>query len=116
MATSSSCQQDSKAEWGARTSFAVEEESCFPEEVNDATLTSVEAKTESTVAAVLVFGVNYNDDGIVGYGCSNHMTADKEKLVSMSEYKGGRAVVIANNSKLPFKKSLIVTRLRPQQV
>jgi len=43
--------------------------------------------------------VDYEKDWIVDSGCSN-MTGDKEKLQNLSEYKGSRVVVTANNSKL----------------
>ena len=46
--------------------------------------------------------INYEDDWIVDSGCSNHMTGDMEKLQNLSEYKGSRVVVTANNSKLPI--------------
>ncbi|KAH0636528.1 hypothetical protein KY289_036443 [Solanum tuberosum] len=35
-------------------------------------------------------------------GCSNHITGDEKKLINMSEYKCGRVVVTANNSKMPI--------------
>lgn len=46
--------------------------------------------------------VDYQQNWIVDSGCSNHMTGDEGKLTSISEYKGGRVVVTANNSKLPI--------------
>lgn len=46
--------------------------------------------------------IDYEKDWIVDSRCSNHMTGDKEKLQNLSEYKGSREVVIANNSKLPI--------------
>ncbi|KAL3530108.1 hypothetical protein ACH5RR_009430 [Cinchona calisaya] len=36
------------------------------------------------------------------YKCSNHMTEDKRKLTNLTEYKGGRVVVTADNSRLPI--------------
>ncbi|KAL9259810.1 Retrovirus-related Pol polyprotein from transposon TNT 1-94-like protein [Drosera capensis] len=46
--------------------------------------------------------INYNHDWILDSGCSNHMTGINEKLHDVSEYKGNRMVVIANNLKLPI--------------
>ncbi|KAG5619813.1 hypothetical protein H5410_005031 [Solanum commersonii] len=34
--------------------------------------------------------------------CSNHMNGDEKKIINMSEYKGDRVVVTANNSKMPI--------------
>nr|KYP60162.1 hypothetical protein KK1_015610 [Cajanus cajan] len=51
--------------------------------------------------------------------CSNHMTGDKGKFLSMSEYKGERVVVTAKNSKMPIshiEKAVIVPRFSPHQV
>ena len=63
-------------------------------EVSDATLTSVEVMKESALAVVSNSRVNYNDNWIIDFGCSNHM----KKLVSIPENKRGWVVVIANNS------------------
>ncbi|KAG5620743.1 hypothetical protein H5410_005961 [Solanum commersonii] len=46
--------------------------------------------------------VDYEHDWIINSGCSNHMIGDEKKLINMSEYKGGRVVVTANNSKMPI--------------
>ena len=46
--------------------------------------------------------IDYEKDWIVDSGCSNHMTGVKEKLQNLSEYKGSRVVVTADNSKLPI--------------
>ena len=46
--------------------------------------------------------INYERDWIFDSGCSSHMTGDKEKLCNISEYKGKRVVVTANNSRLPI--------------
>ncbi|XP_039050765.1 uncharacterized protein LOC120191984 [Hibiscus syriacus] len=43
--------------------------------------------------------INYKDDWIVDYGCSNHMTNDEKKLEDIDEYKGRRVVLMANNSR-----------------
>ncbi|KAG5594717.1 hypothetical protein H5410_035949 [Solanum commersonii] len=44
--------------------------------------------------------IDYEHNCIVHSGCSNHVTGDEEKLINMSEYKGGRVVVTANNSRM----------------
>ena len=56
---------------------------------------------EEIALIVTVLGqIDYDKDWIVDSRCSNHMTGDKEKLQNMTEYKDGRVVVIANNSRL----------------
>ncbi|PON55811.1 LOW QUALITY PROTEIN: hypothetical protein TorRG33x02_298480 [Trema orientale] len=50
--------------------------------------------------------IDYDNDWIVDSGCSNYMTGDKEKLHNMTEYKGGRVVVTANNSRLQLPISV----------
>ncbi|KAL3530255.1 hypothetical protein ACH5RR_009577 [Cinchona calisaya] len=42
------------------------------------------------------------DVQIIDFGCSNHMTGDKRKLTNLTEYKGGRVVVTADNFRLPI--------------
>ena len=47
------------------------------------------------------------------------MTGDKEKFVSMSEYKHGRVVITANNSELPIThigKAVVTPRYTNKQV
>lgn len=46
------------------------------------------------------------------------MTGDKKKLISMSEYKGGRVVITANDSRLPITHigETISPRSSPHQV
>ena len=61
-----------------------------------------------------VHSINYENDWIVDPGCRNHMTGDKDKLESTTEYNGRRVVVTTNNSKLPIThigKTIIVPRL-----
>ncbi|KAK2997760.1 hypothetical protein RJ639_024907 [Escallonia herrerae] len=55
-----------------------------------------------TFTAITSNRINYEKDWIVDSGCSNHMTGDVEKLQNLSDYKGSRVVVTANNSKLPI--------------
>ncbi|KAK2980732.1 hypothetical protein RJ640_011712 [Escallonia rubra] len=70
-------------EWDAEAFFAAEEE--------DLAFTVITSNQ-----------INYEKDWIVDSGCSNHMTGDMEKLQNLSDYKGSRVVVTANNSKLPI--------------
>ena len=63
--------------------------------------------------------INYKDDWIIDSGCSNHMIGDKEKFVSISEYKRGRVVITANNSELPIThigKVVVTPRFSNMQV
>ncbi|KAG8364306.1 hypothetical protein BUALT_Bualt19G0115000 [Buddleja alternifolia] len=60
------------------------------------------AEEELALTATTHEQIDYEKDWIVDSGCSNHMTGDKEKLQNLSEYKGSRVVVTANNSKLPI--------------
>ena len=82
-AATSNSKERSEDDWDAEASFAVEEEEL--------------ALTASTVERI-----DYENDWIVDSGCSNHMTGDKQKLQSLSKYKGNRVVVTANNSRLPI--------------
>ncbi|KAK3041270.1 hypothetical protein RJ639_001372 [Escallonia herrerae] len=70
-------------EWDAKAFFAAEDE--------DLAFTAIASNR-----------INYEKDWIVDSGCSNHMTGDVEKLQNLSDYKGSRVVVTANNSKLPI--------------
>nr|KYP49539.1 Retrovirus-related Pol polyprotein from transposon TNT 1-94 [Cajanus cajan] len=110
-------QDENKEEWDVHASYAVKESrrdegveivaSCMDELVEESTLVTVSE------------AINYDDDWIVDSGCSNHMTGDKGKFLSMSEYKGERVVVTANNSKMPIfhiEKAAIVPRFSPHQV
>lgn len=138
-ATSSSHQDNSEEEWDLQTSFAVfepTEEDYSDDEVDfddkgaeeqsssvtdEIATTSVDIEPEeSALTAVSKPGaINYNEDWIVDSGCSNHMTGDKEKLSSMSEYRGGHVVVTANNSRLPIThvgKTVVVPRFNPNKV
>ncbi|KAA8537136.1 hypothetical protein F0562_029638 [Nyssa sinensis] len=70
-------------EWDVEALFATEEE-------------------ELALTATISDQIDYEKDWIVDSGCSNHMPGDKEKLQNLTEYKGNRVVVTANNSKLPI--------------
>uniref|UniRef100_A0A2N9H8C5 GAG-pre-integrase domain-containing protein n=1 Tax=Fagus sylvatica TaxID=28930 RepID=A0A2N9H8C5_FAGSY len=63
--------------------------------------------------------IDYKNDWIIDSGCSNHMTGDKHKLQNLSEYKGGRVVVTADNSRLPIAhigKTIVTPRYNSNQV
>ncbi|KAL5848228.1 hypothetical protein ACOSQ4_006241 [Xanthoceras sorbifolium] len=81
IATSSS-KEDSEDSWDADALLAMEEELAL-------TATTPER-------------IDYENDWIVDSGCSNHMTGDRQKLQNLSEYKGNRVVVTADNSRLPI--------------
>ena len=59
-------------------------------------------KQESALTAASSESINYENDWIVDSSCSNHMTGDEKKLQSLTEYKGDRLVVTANDSRLPI--------------
>ncbi|PON31258.1 Zinc finger, CCHC-type, partial [Trema orientale] len=80
-ATTSRDERKSNDEWDVEASLAIEEE-------------------ELALTATVPEQINYDNDWIVDSGCSNYMTGDKEKLYNMTEYKGGRVIVTANNSRL----------------
>lgn len=70
------------------------------------------------LAAIKDPKINYKDDWIVDSGCSNYMTNDDNKLQDMTEYKGGKMVLTANNSKLSisYVGKTAVPRYGPQQL
>nr|GMC49313.1 Retrovirus-related Pol polyprotein from transposon TNT 1-94 [Ipomoea batatas] len=72
------------------------------EEEWDAEVSYVSNKSEQALTATTLKHVDYGNDWIVDSGCSNHMTGDAEKLQNVAEYRGGRVVVTASNSKLPI--------------
>jgi hypothetical protein len=57
-------------------------------------------KQELALTAASSESIDYHNDWIVDSGCSNHMTGDEKKLQSLTEYKRGRLVVTANDSRL----------------
>jgi hypothetical protein len=98
-ATSSS-KENGEDGWDAEALFAMEEEELA------LTITTPEQ-------------IDYKNDWIVDSGCSNHMTGDKHKLQNLSEYKGGRVVVTADNSRLPIAhigKTIVTPRYNSNQV
>ena len=99
----------SKKEWDFQASYAVEESSSKCElDVEEQSFDMMVVSTCNTEPIEIAFAttndkmINYKDDWIIDSGCSNHMTRDKEKFVSMSEYKHGRVVITANNLELPI--------------
>ncbi|KAL5769820.1 hypothetical protein ACOSP7_013974 [Xanthoceras sorbifolium] len=98
IATSSS-KEDSEDSWDADALLAMEEELAL-------TATTPER-------------IDYENDWIVDSGCSNHMTGDRQKLQNLSEYKGNRVVVTADNSRLPIAhigKTIVTPRYNTNQV
>ncbi|KAK3030126.1 hypothetical protein RJ639_038875 [Escallonia herrerae] len=102
---------NSEEEWDAQASVAIseridkeEEEIDFDqrdlEDLNSSHKIAEDNTIKQALAATFPEEVNYSIDWIVDFGCSNHMTSDKEKVKSMSEYKGDRVVVTTNNSRL----------------
>jgi len=62
--------------------------------------------------------INYQDDCIVDPGCSNHMTGDKNKLQSMTKYKGDR-ILMTNDYKMQIThigNTIIAPRFSPHWV
>ncbi|KAJ4718987.1 Retrovirus-related Pol polyprotein from transposon TNT 1-94 [Melia azedarach] len=85
----------------------------------EASCAIVERQEESALVAIIPERIDYENDWIVDSGCSNHMTGNKEKLQNATEYKGGRVVVTANNSRLPIAnigKTVIQPRFSLSQV
>ncbi|KAM1906652.1 hypothetical protein ACFX14_026396 [Malus domestica] len=98
-ATSSS-KENSEDGWDAEALFAMKEE-------------------ELALTVTTQEQIDYKNDSIVDSGCSNHMTGDKQKLQNLSEYKGGRVGVTADNSRLPIAhigKTIVTPRYNSNQV
>ena len=72
------------------------------EEEWDAEALFATVEEELALTATTFNQIDYEHDWIVDSGCSNHMTGVKEKLQNLSEYRGSRVVVTADNSKLPI--------------
>ncbi|KAE8681852.1 hypothetical protein F3Y22_tig00111303pilonHSYRG00095 [Hibiscus syriacus] len=82
--TATSCsKENSEDSWDAEALFATEEE-------------------ELALTVTTPERIDYKNDWIVDSGCSNHMTGEKQKLQSLSEYNEGRVVVTTDNSRLPI--------------
>ncbi|KAH0703207.1 hypothetical protein KY285_017485 [Solanum tuberosum] len=97
VATSTQNKKDEEV-WDFETSYAIEETN------QQEKLVTCHSNKEEEIALATVSEklVDYEHDWIIDLGCSNHMTGDEKKLINMSEYKGGRVVVTANNSKMPI--------------
>ncbi|KAE8732211.1 tir-nbs resistance protein [Hibiscus syriacus] len=99
IATSSS-KENSENGWDTEALFATEEE-------------------ELALKVTTLEQIDYKNDWIVDSGYSNHMTGDKQKLQNLSEYNGGRVVVIAGNSKLSIAhigNTIVTPRYNSNQV
>ena len=99
-AATSNLKENSEDGWDAEALFTKEEE-------------------ELALMATTPELIDYKNDWIIDSGCSNHMTGDKQKLQNMSEYKGGRVVVTADNSRLPIAhigKTIVMPRYSSNQV
>ncbi|KAM1256948.1 hypothetical protein EV1_030743 [Malus domestica] len=98
-AATSSSKENNEDGWDAEALFATEEE-------------------ELALTVTTPKRIDYNNDWIVDSGCSNHMTGDKQKLQNLSEYKGSRVVVTADNSRLPIAHigKMIVTPSSEKEV
>ncbi|KAL3510895.1 hypothetical protein ACH5RR_030296 [Cinchona calisaya] len=80
---------------------------------------TTDQKDELALTTVNTNPIHYNVDWIIDSGCSNHMTGDKRKLTKLTEYKGGRVVVTADNSRLPIThigNATILPRYNSNQV
>lgn len=99
-AATSGAKENCQDGWDAEALFAMEEE-------------------ELALTATTPGRIDYENDWILDSGCSNHMTGDKQKLQNVSEYKGNRVVVTADNSKLPIAhigKAIVTPRYNSNQV
>jgi hypothetical protein len=69
-------------------------------------------------AATIDPKIDYNEDWIIDSGYSNHMTNDDKKLEDMTNYKGGREVLIADNSRLAISHvgKTTIPRYGPHQL
>ncbi|KAJ0098856.1 hypothetical protein Patl1_21563 [Pistacia atlantica] len=95
----SSPKENNENDWDAEALFAMEEE-------------------ELALTTTIPGRIDYENDWIVDSGCSNHMMGDRQKLQNLSEYKGNRVVVIADNLRLPIThigKTIVTPRYNPNQ-
>nr|DAD48846.1 TPA_asm: hypothetical protein HUJ06_018783 [Nelumbo nucifera] len=61
---------------------------------------------------------DYSTTGSLILNAQNHMTGDKQKFQSMSEYKGKRVVITANNARLPIthiSQALCILRFNKEE-
>jgi len=90
---------DVEQEWDFQASFAIEEND-LAIDVEVPTSCLKELKHETSFVMTSNKYIHYQNDWIVDLGCLNHMIGDMNKLQSMIKYKGDRAVVAANDSKM----------------
>ena len=98
----------SEEEWDVEAGFSQEIEEGKLEEDMEA----------AAFAAITDPVVNYKEDWIIDSGCSNHMTNDDKKLEDMTDYKGRRVVLMADNSRLSISHvgKAVIPRYGPQQL
>jgi hypothetical protein len=91
-------------------------EAGFSQEVEDNELE--EDMEVPAFAATIDPKIDYKEDWIIDSGCSNHMTNDDKKLEDMTDYKGGREVLIADNSRLAISHvgKTTIPRYGPHQL
>ena len=77
--------EEDEEEWDAQASFVVEEPQW--EKSVEIVTTCIDKPVEETKLATMSETINYNDDWIVDSSCSNHMTGDKGKFLSMFNEK-----------------------------
>ncbi|KAL3529034.1 hypothetical protein ACH5RR_008356 [Cinchona calisaya] len=108
--TSSQKVNEPDEDWYVQEFFAVEE--C-------AFCCTTDKKEQLALTTVSTNPINYNVDWIIDFGCSNHMTGGQKKLRNLREYKGGRVVVTADNSRLQIThigNTTILPRYNSHQV
>ncbi|XP_074282575.1 uncharacterized protein LOC141607116 [Silene latifolia] len=108
--TTSNEHKNNEVEWDVQALYSVEQEGSSKKSIVHESMALV-AESDNLI--------NYKDNWIIDSGCSNHTTEDKEKFLSMSEYKRGRVVVTANNSELPITdigKAMVIPRYSNKQV
>ena len=98
----------SEEEWDVEAGFSQEIEKDELEEDMEAPAFAVTTKPM----------LNYKEDWIIDSGCSNHMTNDDKKLEDMTDYKGRRVVLMADNSRLSIYHvgKAVIPRYGPQQL
>ncbi|GKU90510.1 hypothetical protein SLEP1_g4499 [Rubroshorea leprosula] len=82
----------------------------------------IDTEVEANQVALLASNqsrVDYSKNWIIDSGAASHITRDEEKLLNLSEYKGNRVVVTADDTQLPIKQIgdvVITPRTSSQQV
>ncbi|KAJ0103216.1 hypothetical protein Patl1_06266 [Pistacia atlantica] len=96
----SSPKENNENDWDVKALFAMEEE-------------------ELALTATILGRIDYENDWFVDSGYSNHMMDDRQKLQNLSEHKGNRVVVTADNSRLLIThigKTIVTPRYNPNQM